>query len=314
MSFSTKIAGVWKTGTSLGVNISGAWKEVQNGYVNISGVWKKFYSASVPFVADVYVDEDLTTGLNDGTSWADAYNSWAEMVTGEARTLTSDLSIGIRSNGTVDTVRTLYNSAWDTNGFTLTIQGDTNNIPVLMTTGLTPLYPYYVHNVIIRNIIFIGYANYNFYSSGCEALVIINCIFVGSPTTLMHVESGLKMYNSILINNTATGYGINVSPTYTSEFYNCYCFLADGSKLGYPSEPLLTLTNCASSDLTGLAGLQNIPYTTGTFLNVTSGSEDLHLAVGSALIDAGVDESAVFTTDIEGTTRTLPWDIGAYDY
>lgn len=43
-------------------------------------------------------------------------------------------------------------------------------------------------------------------------------------------------------------------------------------------------------------------------------ANDLRLKPGSIGIGAGEDLSAFFTTDIEGNTRTAPWDVGAYAY
>jgi hypothetical protein len=64
--------------------------------------------------------------------------------------------------------------------------------------------------------------------------------------------------------------------------------------------------------------LQSIAYSTANFLNVTSGSEDLHLASGSALIGVGTnlynDANFPFQNDIDGQDRGgsgASWDIGA---
>lgn len=35
---------------------------------------------------------------------------------------------------------------------------------------------------------------------------------------------------------------------------------------------------------------------------------------GYDAVDAGFDLSAIFTTDASGITRSIPWDIGAYEY
>lgn len=63
----------------------------------------------------------------------------------------------------------------------------------------------------------------------------------------------------------------------------------------------------------------NIAIDTDTFVNVTGGSEDFHLAADGAspLVDQGVDTSGEgaplnFTTDIVGATRTGTWEIGAF--
>lgn len=81
----------------------------------------------------------------------------------------------------------------------------------------------------------------------------------------------------------------------------------------------MNLTKVACNDTNGSeAGLDNIAYTTDNFVNVTAGSEDLHLVVGaSSLIGAGADLSAEsaplnVSTDIDGGSRdTSAPDIGA---
>ena len=50
------------------------------------------------------------------------------------------------------------------------------------------------------------------------------------------------------------------------------------------------------------------------FVSVTSGSENLHLKGGSDAIGKGTILSSSFTTDIDGATRSAPWDIGADEY
>jgi len=60
--------------------------------------------------------------------------------------------------------------------------------------------------------------------------------------------------------------------------------------------------------------LRNIAYSAANFLDVTPGSENLHLTTGSALRGVGANLSATFTDDIDGETRPslpAPWAIGA---
>jgi hypothetical protein len=49
-------------------------------------------------------------------------------------------------------------------------------------------------------------------------------------------------------------------------------------------------------------------------LFVNTGEENYHLAAGSPCIGSGLDLSVYFTTDKDGATRTIPWDIGTYTY
>ncbi|MHC4965617.1 MAG: DUF2341 domain-containing protein, partial [Planctomycetota bacterium] len=48
------------------------------------------------------------------------------------------------------------------------------------------------------------------------------------------------------------------------------------------------------------------------FVSIAASSEDLHLEPsGHNAVDTGLDLSASFTTDIDGETRSAPWDLGA---
>lgn len=77
----------------------------------------------------------------------------------------------------------------------------------------------------------------------------------------------------------------------------------------------MTRTTCAHSTATSFAGsTASVAHSAANFTNVTGGSEDYHLVSGSALIDAGTDLSGTFTTDINGATRSAPWDIGADEF
>ncbi len=100
---------------------------------------------------------------------------------------------------------------------------------------------------------------------------------------------------------------------------------AHGTTGGYgtPAGGLVTKVNCASSDTTatnnsGGGGvtscINNVAHSSATFSSVTGGSEDYHLVPGSGLLNVGTDLSSTFTADIAGTTRSVPWDIGAFEF
>ncbi len=104
--------------------------------------------------------------------------------------------------------------------------------------------------------------------------------------------------------------------TGTAVAKNCYVKVVTAS---YAYSATITLITCASSDTTGSAGLQNIAWDTSNFTNVSAGSEDFHLPVGSALIDVGTDTTGDgaplnFTDDIDGVARAGTWDIGADEH
>jgi hypothetical protein len=76
-----------------------------------------------------------------------------------------------------------------------------------------------------------------------------------------------------------------------------------------------TSTNNLSKDATAPALNTYYRNKTLTFTNVTAGSEDFHLiSTDTDAIDNGADLSGTFTTDIDGTTRSGTWDIGADEY
>lgn len=66
--------------------------------------------------------------------------------------------------------------------------------------------------------------------------------------------------------------------------------------------PVITNNICGSSGCS----------LTGDPLMIAPGSMDFRLGLGSPAIGAGANESAIFTTDIRGLIRSVPWDIGAY--
>ncbi len=91
---------------------------------------------------------------------------------------------------------------------------------------------------------------------------------------------------------------------------------------GDPVDSLnLLSSNNLASDATatthspGLGGVDNVDNGNGTinFVSTTLGSEDLHLATGSAALNTGANLSAVFNFDIDAGIRQAPWDIGADD-
>jgi len=177
-------------------------------------------------------------------------------------------------------------------------------------------------------------------------LTISNCIFKCSGNASF-VNMGINSYNTSYIFNTiiyncgthAATMGIGVPDGVNTFIYNCTVVVTLAAATGYgiyngtgtatiknsyfaagTSYVGATLTTSASSDAsTGSVGLRSIAVNTTNFTNVTAGSEDFHLPVGSALINVGTDTHAEgaplnFTTDIDGQTRTRTWDVGADEY
>lgn len=142
-----------------------------------------------------------------------------------------------------------------------------------------------------------------------------NTIAYGSGT------SGATNNNAFLVSaGTLEGYScVGANGIYgfrktagTMNLKNCY---GHGTTAAYLSAN--SLTTCASSDASsGSVGLRSIAHSTSTFINVTAGTQDYHLAVASPLLNVGTNTSGDaapfnFTTDIDGQTRVAPWDVGA---
>lgn len=177
--------------------------------------------------------------------------------------------------------------------------------------------------LVLNNCIFVGHGSNTYFQDGLIRILqtnanaqISNCLFynvaTGSGNTGILLTGNVMALN----NNTFIGgfYTIQQSNAIVTA-RNVYCGNASSSCY----QGTITKTTCASSDATGTTGLQNIPYSTATFRNVTSGSEDFRLSNGSALIGVGNDlyNSGLVTwnTDIANVTRTSgSWDIGAFAY
>ena len=153
--------------------------------------------------------------------------------------------------------------------------------------------------------------------------IIANTIVNAAGTSAGALEIGGQVYgyNCAFINggNGHAIYEYNVSYN-NPKFKNCYLHRGTGTNVfDYGYGPTPTWTTCrhsTSQSITGSTG--STAYSTANFTNVTSGSENLALVSGSALIDAGTDLSAdsdyAFSTDILGATRSGTWEVGPFNY
>ncbi len=121
---------------------------------------------------------------------------------------------------------------------------------------------------------------------------------------------------SYAYNNTTVGcqYGLKVSTT-NIEVKNHLS--AGNNRTAYTGTYSAASDYNASDDTTSTGGAHDRTSQTFTFVDATN--RDLHLASTDAgARDFGTDLSAdpnlSFTTDIDGETRTAPWDIGADEY
>ena len=132
----------------------------------------------------------------------------------------------------------------------------------------------------------------------------------------------VSIYSSVLIGGQVA-LGVY---TGTCVAKNVYCGRSSSEDF-YRNAGTLDKHNCASEDLsaddTGTGETQDscitgVAFGADTFVNVSAGTEDFHLAADglSPLQGVGEDTSGEgaplnFTTDIDGDTRDATWDIGA---
>jgi hypothetical protein len=158
-----------------------------------------------------------------------------------------------------------------------------------------------------------------------------NVIYSGSrrgihiPPIQLDVGSQLRVLNNTIFSNVnqavlapggGTGYGTltlqnNISH---SNFGGFGIAGAPGSINGASSNNLSGDGSATTHSPAG-GGVDNVDNGNGTinFVATTSGSEDLHITAGSAAQNAGANLSAIFSADVDGGPRAVPWDIGADD-
>jgi len=183
----------------------------------------------------------------------------------------------------------------------------------------------YLSDSIIRNVPGDAFRAPNIWVVDSDVTAYIwNCICYGSPDVVSNYASAIMVEGGAAVVYSCTGIGgfngffLSVGATATCK--NCYFAenSTDGSAASITENGSFTQVTCAVNDGSTLvdAGLRNIAHDTATFTNVTPGSENYHLPIGSPLINVGTNTSGEsaplnFSTDIDGVTRTGTWDIGA---
>jgi hypothetical protein len=130
-----------------------------------------------------------------------------------------------------------------------------------------------------------------------------NCLLIGHYNSFRAKgTAGTEVSNCTVIDNVYRGY------QGTGVFKNCLTY---GGSTSWQVTDLGGSTNNASD---GIAPPGANPITTlaaGDFVDYAGG--DYNPAPSGQLDGAGVDLSGTFTDDIAGNTRSVPWEIGAYE-
>jgi hypothetical protein len=129
--------------------------------------------------------------------------------------------------------------------------------------------------------------------------------------------TGTVVQNTTLFRTRQSGEGLQVTGgTTTAENVLSLGNFADFCAQDFCSGTL-TCNNCMSSDdsadnFIGTANLIN--RVASNQLRSTTVPVDLHLKTGADAVYAGKDLSVSFTDDIDGQTRSAPWDVGADEF
>ena len=204
-----------------------------------------------------------------------------------------------------------------------------------------------IENLQIRNTGTSDCAAINLYA--CDTPLINKCIVRGGSTAGIKIITAgtTKIVNTIVYGSGGSGIlkttdsasigtnghfiyncTINSNGTYgiedASEYRyltikNCYAGNNSTADYGGAGSTAMYFTTSYSSD--GSLSTTIAAYSTSSgayFTNLTSGSEDFHIGSSSALVDNGTDLSSdsdyAFSDDIDGDTRTAPWDVGVDEY
>ncbi|MCE9586679.1 hypothetical protein K8R04_05230, partial [Candidatus Uhrbacteria bacterium] len=165
------------------------------------------------------------------------------------------------------------------------------------------------------------------FNGGLETSYVRNCaaysivtgstafdLFNGGPTFIDNCTAVSRNGNG------NRGFRLDLVYADTITLRNCVAcgFNQNGDYEGSAFGGTIVMSTCVSSDATAddFGGSGNLINQNFYDLFADPLHGDFRLRPGSALIDAGANLSADFTTDIVGRTRPAsgPWDIGAFEY
>ena len=164
--------------------------------------------------------------------------------------------------------------------------------------------------------------------------MVINNVLIRNAAYGLHIAgyttvSNMKVYNNVMAYNGKSGIilwmavsGVDIKNNiiYQNGSFGFDSWDAHGS--GVVLDRNLVFGN-ASGNYNFINGASDYSYTLGTtvssaplFVNSTSAGFDAHLSAGSPAINAGLNLSTDFTTDLDGVPRPASgwWDLGVYQY
>jgi hypothetical protein len=297
-----------------------------------------------------YVDTDIVVG-GDGTSWATAYKTLSAWNAAEYKDLTAAEEHhtvyvrGVAADTTVVNMAGWTNATVNYHVHIICVdchlgKYSTTKYRLAPTTAYTnalsgvPAYTYIVglqfsevgagsnclnvttDYVVVSRCLFNDPDNYCVHFAG-DNWSVRNCGFFGGVrgVSMTTAANGGSVVNCSFVNQSA--YGIYIY-TYGS-FSATNCYVGNAGTACFATISGGTLTNCYSSDGTMSTTVAACATDSGAyFVNVSAGSEDLHIKAGSSLIDTGADASALMDPDedVDGEARPsgVAWDVGYDEY
>jgi hypothetical protein len=143
-------------------------------------------------------------------------------------------------------------------------------------------------------------------STGNNNQVYNNIVYNGSSG----IGGGLggsdtEIYSNTVYNMSVTGIGVDNSISRPVIKNNIS--YQNGTNIDSQGPGTIMSNNLCGTAASGCTLVGN-----PNFVNAAAG--DFHLQSNSPAINQGADLSSVFTTDFDGNTRVLPYDLGAYEY
>ncbi len=203
--------------------------------------------------------------------------------------------------------------------------------PLFLTSGYTRVYGLQVHNTgtsgkgvdvhslgnQMADTLVYDCASDGIYFSATSTLEMANCGVLhngGAGIERAGADGSLYAFGCTIMGNGGVGISGDTAFGRITSVKNTYSGGNGGADYNDTS-----LVTSYSED--GSASSPTAAYSTSSgarFTNVTPGSEDIHIGLGSALIGAGTDLHADGSwvepggsVDIEGDPRSAPWDVGA---
>lgn len=207
-------------------------------------------------------------------------------------TWSSVLSLGSRNNVTVDGLIADADADDGMRCFSASNESENNTIK----------------NCIALNATYSGQKSFDFRSA--DIIALINCIAINSHAGFELSRYGFaKVYNCGAYDCSSDGY--TFFNTGTADIAK-NCWAKDcGTGFNGHSGGSHTIENCATDDTSLPTGSNNRNSQTFTFID-EAGNYFAPAHNDTALKGFGQDLSGIFTDDILGNTRSIPWDIGAF--